>query len=256
MKVVLFANNRVGWRVAEALRRSGAEVVAAVIHPPERRKYGEEIVAATGLPRDRVLDGSRLGDPELLAKLASLEPDIGVSALFGYLLRPPVLALFRHGCVNVHPSLLPWNRGAHPNVWSIVEGTPAGVTMHHVDEGVDTGDIIAQREVPVEPFDTGQSLYTRLEEACVELFGETWPRIADGTAPRTPQPQESGSTHRARDLALLDEIQLDRTYTGRELIDILRARTFPPHDGAYFTVDGQRVYLRLSLEQRQVKAND
>src|SRR5690606_31461343 len=145
-----------------------------------------------------------------------------------------------------------WNRGAHPNVWSIVEGTPAGVTLHHVDDGVDTGDIIAQRRIPVEPTDTGQSLYARLEQASVELFRDTWPAIADGTAPRTPQPAEAGSSHRARDLAQLDEIDLDRTFTARALIDILRARTFPPFEGAHFTVEGRKVGVRISLKQHDL----
>jgi methionyl-tRNA formyltransferase len=245
MSVVLFANNRVGWRIAELL---AAEIIAVVLHPPERRRFGDEIVAAAGVSPDRVFDASHLSGDEVHQALQDLAPTFGVSALFGYLLRPKTIALFPGGCVNLHPSLLPWNRGAHPNVWSIVDRTPAGVTLHHVDPGVDTGDIIAQRTVPVDPVDTGATLYQRLEAACVDLFADTWPAIRAGTARRAQQPADAGSTHRARDLARIDEIELDRAYSGRELIDILRARTFPPYPGAYFRADGRKVHLRVELE--------
>jgi methionyl-tRNA formyltransferase len=245
MRVVLFANNRVGWQVAELL---GPELVALVIHPEGRRRFADEIVAASGLPAERVFDGSQLDRPEVNAALGDLAPQFGVSALFGYLLRPATLEIFPGGVVNVHPSLLPWNRGAHPNVWSIVEGTPAGVTVHYVDNGVDTGDVIAQREVAVEPVDTGESLYRRLEAACVEVFREAWPAIRAGRAPRTAQPAGAGSAHRARDLERIDEIDLDRTYTARALLDLLRARTFPPYRGAYYRADGRRIGVRIALE--------
>lgn len=245
MSVVLFANNLVGWRVAELL---GAEVAAVVIHPEGRRRYADEIVAAAGVPPERVFDGSRLSADDVHEALRALSPRIGVSALFGYLLRPATLDLFPGGCVNIHPALLPWNRGAHPNVWSIVDGTPAGVTVHHVDAGIDTGDIIAQREVAVESVDTGATLYRKLEAACVDLLAETWPAIKAGTAPRTAQPAGNATSHRLRDVERIDEIGLDRSYSGRELIDILRARTFAPYPGAYIRVDGRKVYLRLELE--------
>src|SRR5581483_3200217 len=170
-----------------------------------------------------------LARPETIAGLRDLKPDLGLSVFFGYILRAPVLEMFPAGCLNVHPGLLPYNRGTYPNVWSIVEGTPAGVTLHYVDEGVDTGDIVAQREVAVEPTDTGATLYAKLEEACLETFAAAWPAIAAGTAPRRPQPAAPGTTHRRADVERIDRIELDRHYPARELIDVLRARTFPPY---------------------------
>ena len=132
-------------------------------------------------------------------------------------------------------------------MWSIVEGTPAGVTLHYIDIGIDTGDIIAQREILAEPIDTGETLYRKLEQACVDLFKETWPLIRSGQAPRIPQSQEKGTYHRTHDVKQLDQIDLEHTYTARELIDIIRARTFLSYPGAYFTHQGRKVYLRLQL---------
>lgn len=247
MRTVFFGNGDVGLAIARQLRDAGDEVVAAVLHPADRARRAAEIADALALPADRVLDGARLREPASVATLRALEPEIGVSAMFGYLLRRDVLELFPRGCVNLHPALLPYNRGAHPNVWSIVDGTPAGVTLHYVDEGVDTGDVVAQRAVPVDAADTGASLYRRLESACEALFAEAWPCVRAGAAPRTPQRAGDGTAHRVADLARLDEIDLDRRYTGRELIDLLRARTFPPHRGAFFRDGARRVYLHLAL---------
>ena len=128
-----------------------------------------------------------------------------------------------------------------------MEGTPAGVTLHYVDAGVDTGDIIAQKKVPVEPVDTGETLYRKLEKECVNLFKEMWPLIRTNRAPRFAQPRDAGSYHRIADVEQIDRIDLDRNYTAKELIDIIRARTFPPFRGAFFEHQGKRIYLRLKL---------
>ena len=151
------------------------------------------------------------------------------------------------GCVNCHPALLPYNRGQYPNVWSIIENTPAGVTLHYIDCGIDTGDIIAQKEVLIEPIDTGESLYKKLEKTCVNLFKDTWFMIRSRQAPRIPQLSNEGTYHRTSDVELIDKIELDCKYTARELINILRARTFPPYKGAYFLHNGRKVYLQLKL---------
>lgn len=247
MRVLFFGNNRLGWRVASWLKAQGTEIVGTVVHPPERRRFAEEIVRSTGVDPSAVFDGSRLGQPEVVSSLRGLKPDLGVSVSFGYLLAREVLETLPAGCINLHTGFLPYNRGAYPNVWSIVERTPAGVAVHFVDEGVDTGDIIARREVAVEPVDTGASLFEKLEEAALQLFQETWALVLAGRATRTPQDLSEGSSHRVADVARIDEIDLDRTYRAGDLIDVLRARSFPPYSGAFFRAAGRRVFLSLEL---------
>lgn len=247
MKLVYFGNNVVGLKVLRWLVSRGVRPVALVVHPEARQRLSSEMIEAAGLPRGRVFAGSRLREAETLEQIAALEPTLGLSVFFGYILKPPLLRLFPGGVLNLHPSYLPYNRGAHPNVWSIIEGTPAGATLHFVDEGVDTGDLVAQKRVEVVPEDTAKSLYDKLEHACISLFQETWVDIEQGDIRRWPQP-EQGTSHRVRDLSSLDRIDLDRRYSGRELLDLLRARSFPPHRGAYFEADGKRVYVRVELE--------
>ncbi len=247
MRIIFFGNNRVGLEVLNWLVAQGDEVVALVVHEAGRARFREDMVRSTGLPLSRVFEGPALRDPATVEAIRALRPDIGASVFFGHIIRAEVISLFPSGILNLHPAYLPYNRGAFPNVWSIIDGTPAGVTFHYVDEGVDTGDIVARRDVPVLTTDTGMSLYARLEEACIRLFSESWPLVRDGRAVRTPQARAEGTHHRMSDVEKIDRIDPDRMYTARELIDVIRARTFPPYHGAYIEEDGSRVYLRLQL---------
>ncbi len=248
MRVVFLGNNRVAVEVLRWLKEQGVEIAALVVHPEGKRRLADELIELAALPSSRVLEAAQLRDPECLRRLCEWKPELGLSVYFGYILKPEFLDLFPRGVINLHPSLLPYNRGAHTNVWSIVERTPAGVSLHYIDKGIDTGDLIAQREVEVLPWDTGFTLYDKLEKAGVELMQESWPAISDGTASRQPQQAGAGTSHTTRDVAPIDRIDLDRSYTGRELIDLLRARTFPPYRNVYFQENGRRVFLRLELD--------
>ncbi len=251
MSVVVLANNWVGWQCVRWLKEQGEDLAALVVHPPERATCRDEIIAAAELPANHVLDASRLAEIEVLEQLRDLLPSVGLSVYFGYILRRPFLDLFVNGVVNLHPSYLPFNRGAYPNVWSIIDATPAGVTLHFIDEGVDTGAILAQERVPVTPTDTGATLYRKLELSAVELLRSRWSDFRAGCLTPLSQSSAKGTLHRRADVARLDYIDLDRSYRASELIDLLRARTFPPHTGAYFIAGGRKVYLDLRLYEAE-----
>lgn len=166
----------------------------------------------------------------------------------GLPLKPELLQIFPKGCINLHPAYLPWNRGWYTNVWPILDGTPAGVTIHYIDPGVDTGDIIAQTKYPIEPTDTAGSLHQKLTLGLVELFKATWPSVRAGKAPRVRQDHSLATVHRKSELGTLDRIEPERKYVARELLNLLRARTYPPYPAAFFEEKGNRVYVRVELE--------
>ena len=259
MRILFLGNNWVGWQIVHWLKEQSEEVIGLVIHPCKKRKYGEEIIQSANVDPTCIFNGARLDKPATLQAVEALRPDIAISALFGYILRPEFLDLMPAGCVNIHHAFLPQGRGSCPNVWSIIDGTSAGVTLHYMDAGIDTGEIIAQREVSVEPIDTGKSLYRKLEQVSVDLFKEAWPLIRSGRATRTPQQRHAGTYHRISDLVRVDEIDLNRSYLAKDLINVIRARTFSPYEGAYFWHRGRKVYLRLELlyeEQLTVEDNE
>lgn len=96
--------------------------------------------------------------------------DLTISYTYRYIIPDDILQALGYNAVNLHNSFLPWNRGADPNLWSIAENSPRGVTLHYMTGGLDKGDIIAQSIVPLEPEDTLRSSYDRLDAAAKKLF--------------------------------------------------------------------------------------
>ena len=111
MRILFLGNNWVGLEVLKWLKQEGENVVGLIIHPEERRKYGEEIVGISGLASHQIFSGDALSDPQTMESIRNLEPSIGISALFGYILTNEFLSSFPSGCLNLHPAFLPYNRG-------------------------------------------------------------------------------------------------------------------------------------------------
>lgn len=138
----------------------------------------------------------RLEEPVGLADLEGVERIVSYG--YRHMIPPDIVEHFRGRAVNLHVSLLPWNRGADPNLWSFLEDTPKGVTVHLINDGLDTGPIVAQREVEVLPDDTLATSYARLGDAMEALFREVWPAVRRGGVVASIQPP-GGSFHRAAD---------------------------------------------------------
>ena len=116
-----------------------------------------------------------------------------------YLLGPDIVQSFRGRAVNLHISFLPYNRSAHPNFWSFVEDTPKGVTIHQIDEGADSGNIICQKQRHLERKMTFRETYEILIDEIVALFRENWESIRNGSCEPFPQLGE-GTFHSDQDI--------------------------------------------------------
>lgn len=140
------------------------------------------------------------GDEVLLRKSPVTDADADFIVSYGYrhLLKKPLLG--KMPAINLHVSYLPWNKGADPNIWSWIEKTPKGVTIHEIDEGLDTGKIIAQRLVGMTSGETVASSYEKLRNSIESLFREIWPEIRAGRSVSYPQ-MPGGTFHRAKEAA-------------------------------------------------------
>lgn len=139
------------------------------------------------------------------ADFQNAEFDFLVSYGYRHILKKDVLDRFPSRAINLHVSFLPWNRGADPNAWSFLEDTPKGVTIHHIDEGVDTGDIIVQQLVDLPEHETLAQTYGRLQDSIQALFRENWDQIRAGRAKRLPQPA-GGSVHKRSDRSRFEKL--------------------------------------------------
>ncbi len=198
--------------------------------------------------RDGVTVRALVTTKQQLELIESIQPDIVVAVGYQHIVPEVTLEIPDEGCINVHPGYLPHGRGFNPNVWSIVDNLPAGATIHYMDDGIDTGEIIARQRVDRLMVDTGKSLYQRIEQACVELFKQTWPSIESGTADAVPQAESNATYHYKSDFVDLCRIDPEQTYEAKELIDRLRALTFPPFNNAFIEVDGEKYYIEIDIK--------
>jgi len=168
-------------------------------------------------------------------EIVTESPDIMVVAYYPHILKREEFDNIPLGAINFHPGLLPYNRGMYPHIWPIFDGTPCGVTIHYIDEGIDTGDIIGQREIEVLPTDIASDVEENTQRAIFELFCELWPSIRSGTASCTPQ-GDYGTHHYAREISSMQEFDFDT-------IARLRACTFKDRSYGYFMYNGKKVHV-------------
>jgi methionyl-tRNA formyltransferase len=229
MKVDLFLGGTLGGWVLES----------ADLSPVARVFAGDAATAQRARARGlAVVEGDPAGAPPAGAPRA-------LSVHYPRILPAAVLARYRASW-NLHPALLPHGRGWFPVFWALWEGTPAGATLHEMVARVDAGPIVAQREVPVRPDDTGGSLHARVAEAEKELFAAFWPAVARGeVAPGRPPPA-GGSYHARAEFEALKRGAGWQEMPARDLVRLVRCLTFPGHGGLELDLGGTRFEVRLA----------
>ena len=158
-------------------------------------------------------------------------------------------------CINVHPGYNPYNRGWFPQVFSILNNYKAGATIHEIDELLDHGVIIAQKEVVIESYDTSLSAYEKIQQAEVELLNENLENILRNTYQTIVS--EEGNVNLKKDFNALLKIDLDKKVTMHEAIDYLRAMSHGNYKNAYF-IDkktGSKIFANLNLQKEETKSN-
>jgi methionyl-tRNA formyltransferase len=225
--------------------QSSFDLVGVVTQPDRpagrgRRVQQSEVKRAAVERSIPVLQPVRLKDPEALRQLQSWEPDVIVLAAFGQLVPPMILGLPGHGCVNVHPSLLPRWRGASPIQTAILQGEKeTGVTIMKLDAGLDTGPIIAQRRVAIDPEITAGELDKQLAELGASLLVESLPDYLEGAAKPVPQDDDRATYAPAISKSAG---QLDFTRPAADLVRQVRA--FEPRPGSYLSWRDRRIIVR------------
>ena len=244
IRTVFFGSPDFAVPTLDALIDSPYRPVAVVTQPDRGAGRGRKLrrppVAERAVEAGiAVLQPSRLREPEAVAALAALEPDLQIVAAYGQLLPSAVLEAPRHGTLNVHASLLPRWRGASPVSAAIAAGdAETGATIMLVDETEDTGPILAQRATAIGARETAGELSDRLAHLGASLLLETIPSWLAGEI--KPQPQDAALATRARRVRK-DAGRIDWALSAAQLVRNVRAYT--PWPGAFTELGGQRVRL-------------
>jgi methionyl-tRNA formyltransferase len=235
LRIIFLGTAELSCASLQALAGDAKFQIAAVVTQPDRPKGRDlkpqpspvkSLALRLGLP---VLQPERARDEKFIAGLRALQPDLIIVVAYGQILPPAVLDLPRHGCLNVHTSLLPKYRGAAPIQWAIANGdTETGITIMKMDVGLDTGPIVSQRRTLIHPEDDSAMLHDRLAQLGAELLVGTIPDYVAGKIQPRPQPA-AGASYAAK--IKKEDGHIDWNRPAREIWNRLRA--FTPWPGAF-----------------------
>jgi methionyl-tRNA formyltransferase len=235
LRIIFLGTAELSCASLQALAGDAKFQIAAVVTQPDRPKGRElkpqpspvkSLALRLGLP---VLQPERARDEKFIAELRALRPDLIIVVAYGQILPPAILNLPRHGCLNVHTSLLPKYRGAAPIQWAIANGdTETGVTIMKLDAGLDTGPVVSQRRTAIQPEDDSAVLHDRLAQLGAELLVQTIPDYVAGKIQPRPQPA-AGASHAAK--IKKEDGRIDWNQPARTIWNRLRA--FTPWPGAF-----------------------
>lgn len=208
MNIVYMGTPEIAAVILKALHETGHRIIGAVTQQDKPKGRGnqvqfpavKEMALSLNIP---VYQPRRVKEPEFIEVLKQLNPDVIVVAAFGQILSKVILELPKFGCINVHASLLPKYRGSAPIQWSIIEGEEkTGITIMHMDEGIDTGDMISKKEITLSPKETFGTLHDKLAEAAGPLLIQALADIEAGRATRTKQGDSNSIYARILDKSL------------------------------------------------------
>ena len=246
MRLVFCGTPRFAVPTLEALLAAGHEIALVVTQPDRPVGRAQEVVAppvkqsalAAGLT---VIQPDKIrNNAEFRAELEAIAPDAIVVVAYGRIIPPWMLALPRLGCINLHASRLPKYRGAAPIQWAVAMGeTVTGNTTILLEEGLDTGPILLQQQLPIAPEQTAADLFDVLANAGAPLMVETLAGLADGSI--HPQPQDHSLATLAPLLDREDGRMDFAAHTAAELKN--RWRGFQPWPGAFTSLDGRKLIV-------------
>lgn len=239
MKLIFMGTPQFSVPALRTLADSGHDIAGVVTRIDKPAGRGRSVAAPAvklaalerGLP---VHQPKRVRDPQFIDTLRTLSPDVIIVAAYGQILPKEILTMPRYGCVNIHASLLPAYRGAAPINWAIIRGDQeTGITIMQMDEGMDTGAILMQESIEIDPEDTAGTMTVRLSHLGAKLITKALPLILSGSL--KPKAQDDSKATLAPLLKKEDGL-IDWGLPATDVHN--RVRGLSPWPGAYTFLDG------------------
>jgi methionyl-tRNA formyltransferase len=184
--------------------------------------------------------GGKMSDPDVMQFVTEVAPDLILVIGWYHMIPKRLRDIAPLGVVGIHNSLLPKYRGGAPLVWAMINGEPStGTSLFYLGDGVDTGDLLAQRKFPIQPSDTIREVVKKAELAGLDMLLETTPGILAGTASSTPQDHGQATQYPQRSPS---DGLIDWSWDAIRLRNFIRAQT-RPYPGAYTIVAGKKVVI-------------
>lgn len=227
-----------------------ASIVGATIRP-QQHPILLALAESQNVPFLKQPKKTSLEYKSFVDQVRALAPDLIIVHSYSMLLPIEILNIPNFGCINIHAALLPQYRGCNPIQWALLnDEKETGVTMHYMDADFDTGDIIAQKKVPILEEDTWRDIQQRIGCATDEMLAEEIPKILNGTNSRTPQQTNLARYWKRR---RAEDGQFKWTWCSRHIYNLVRALV-KPHPGAfYYDQNGNKIILDSFLSLDDIK---
>ena len=254
---IAFAGDRdISVRVLDFILASDLTPLALMVPEKSKASHVDELInRCPFLTHDKILFGAAFRSVEGIKLLSELNLDYIIGIHFPFIFPPEVLSIPKIGVLNLHPAYLPHNRGWHTPSWAIMDETPYGATLHFMDSGLDTGDIVHQKNINISPSDTANTLYQRLKKLELLVFMEGWAKLLADTYVRTRQDLSSGISHKKEELfnKTIQEIKLNDLVKADDLIKKLRALTTNKiEEAAYYRVGNKRYRIQVIIHEEEI----
>lgn len=247
MRAVVFAYHSMGVAGLDALKRVGFDIAAIFSHEddPGENCWFDSVAEWAKANRIDVFYPDTVNTPEWIQTVSRLSPEVIFSFYYRHMISKDILNIPHSGGYNLHGSLLPTYRGRVPVNWVLVNGEKqTGVTLHHMIEKPDAGDIVGQKVVNIDFSDTARTLYDKLCKAAGTLLEEVLPLIREGKSPRTPQDLTKGSYFGGR---RPEDGRIDWRWSAVRIYNLIRAVT-EPYPGAFtFSPGGEKIMIWWAL---------
>ena len=241
-RAVVFAYHNVGVRCLSVLLAHHVEAPLVITHQdnPVETIWFDSVAKLAAEHRLPAITPDDPNTSDIVDRIRALQPDFVFSFYYRNMLKPPLLALARHGALNMHGSLLPKYRGRVPVNWAVINGeTETGATLHYMTEQPDAGDIVDQQAVPILPDDTAFDVFNKVTAAAATVLDRNLAALIAGTAPRKPQDPAAGSYFGGRKP---EDGRIDWRLPAARIHNLVRG-VAPPYPGAFTGLGGKTLKI-------------
>ncbi len=248
IKVVLFGYGQIGVYGLKCLKQAKVEVVGVLPRASDRSVDTSETsfynyARQAGL---HIFDAIEPNDKNLIMEIETLAPDYLLILQHNRIIKKPLICIPRLGCLNMHFAPLPRLRGCFPSKWSIINNEDTGVTLHYIDPGIDTGNIIFQETIKLSQSETDESLYGKLLDCGKIILDNAIPRMAKGEQFEGLAQNHASSSYYPKDIPFGGKI--DWTKDAQWIERFIRAFTFPPYPAAIAETNSITIQIRGPLD--------
>jgi len=252
MKILFFGGHELGKITLEYLLEKDKNVVAAVITETDNEWYDglEEVTDKYNL---KLFEEKNINNKKFVKKARNeLKPDLIISVNFDQIFKKEIINITEKGCINIHASLLPEYRGRAPFNWAILKGEKeTGITVHYINEGIDTGEIIMQEKIEIKKTDYIADILERVKQKYPEMINKSVDLIGNDEVEPVKQEKENGSYYGKRTPA---DGLIDWSQSVTDIYNLIRAVSHP-YPGAFTYLSDEKVFIwRAEVEAEA--AND